>query len=143
MDTLKLVNELERDEGLKLKPYRDNGPKKRLTIGIGRNLEDVGITRGEAYVLLHNDIDRVTVDLNTHIPWWTELEDTRARVIANMTFNMGIEKLLEFKKTLALIQGSNFGKAAEEMLRSEWAVEVGVRAARLSRMIAFGDRLTE
>ena len=34
-------------EGLRLKPYRDTVGK--LTIGVGRNLDDVGITRAEAF----------------------------------------------------------------------------------------------
>lgn len=142
-DLLRLVNELERDESLRLKPYRDNGPKKKLTIGIGRNLEDVGITKGEAYVMCHNDIERCVIDLNTRLPWWQELDDVRQRVLLNMTFNMGIKDVLEFKKTILLIQGGNYSKAAEEMLRSEWAQEVGSRACRLSKMMANGSMLTK
>jgi len=41
---------LEFEEGLKLKPYKC--PAGKLTIGIGRNLEDRGITEQEAQMLL-------------------------------------------------------------------------------------------
>lgn len=56
MDLRKLINDLIRDEGLKLKPYRCTSNK--LTIGIGRNLDDNGITEAEARYLLHNDLGR-------------------------------------------------------------------------------------
>jgi lysozyme len=48
--------QLVRYEGLRLKPYRCTAGK--LTIGIGRNLDDCGISQTEAYVLLENDIPR-------------------------------------------------------------------------------------
>ncbi len=46
--------QLIRHKGLKLKPYRCTAGK--LTIGVGRNLDDCGISQTEAYVLLENDI---------------------------------------------------------------------------------------
>ncbi|MDY0127369.1 MAG: hypothetical protein RBR69_04500 [Candidatus Cloacimonadaceae bacterium] len=45
MDRIK--EQLVRHEGLRLKPYRCTAGK--LTIGIGRNLNDCGITQSEAY----------------------------------------------------------------------------------------------
>lgn len=49
-----LKDMLIRHEGLKLKPYRDTVGK--LTIGAGRNLNDLGISEREAMFLLDNDI---------------------------------------------------------------------------------------
>ena len=57
MDRQLLRSQLERHEGLRLKPYRDTVGK--LTVGYGRNLEDVGISRDEADFMLDNDIDQV------------------------------------------------------------------------------------
>lgn len=45
---------LIRHDGLRLKPYRDT--RNKLTIGVGRNLDDVGITREEALMLPNNEI---------------------------------------------------------------------------------------
>ena len=50
----RIKEQLVRHEGLRLKPYRCTAGK--LTIGIGRNLDDCGISKTEAYVLLENDI---------------------------------------------------------------------------------------
>lgn len=137
-DLLQLVEDLERDEACKLKPYRDT--RGFLTIGIGRNLDGEGITKGEAYVMLHNDIDRCVADLNTHVSWWTELDAVRQRVFLNMTFNMGIKKFLEFKMMIFFARKGDFKEAAREMLHSAWAPEVGIRAVRLSQMMEHGSK---
>ena len=54
MDLDALKKQLIMHEGLKLTPYRCTADK--LTIGVGRNLDDVGITQDEAEYLLDNDI---------------------------------------------------------------------------------------
>ncbi|HAC30701.1 MAG TPA: lysozyme, partial [Marinobacter hydrocarbonoclasticus] len=55
MDRNLLKTQLKRHEGLRLKPYLDTASSPRLTIGYGRNLEDVGISRDEADFMLDND----------------------------------------------------------------------------------------
>lgn len=59
-----IILDLKLDEGLRLKPYRDTVGK--LTIGIGRNLDDVGISEAEAEYLLSNDLDRTISDLDKY-----------------------------------------------------------------------------
>ena len=49
-----LIHDLKRDEGVKLNPYKCTAGK--LTIGVGRNLDDVGITEEESDMLLKNDL---------------------------------------------------------------------------------------
>lgn len=136
MDKSKLAEELTFDEALRLKPYRDTVGK--LTIGIGRNLTDRGISKDEALLMLNNDIDQVQGQLDTSLPWWRTLSDARQRVLANMAFNMGINSLLGFKTTLSLIQAGKFEDAATNMLRSLWAQQVGSRATRLAKMMKDG-----
>jgi lysozyme len=145
VDTSKLITELERDESLRLKPYRDSvrtpeHPNGILTIGIGRNLEAVGIGRDEAYLMLHNDIDRAVADVEQKLPWWSELDDDRQRVIVNMAFNMDIRRLLGFAKFLAAAQAGRYEEAAAEMLNSSWARQVGVRAQRLAELMRGAPR---
>lgn len=136
MNRLLLQNELERDEGIRLKPYQDTVGK--WTIGIGRNLSDVGISTEEAHHLLANDIDHVCNDLDKRFPWWRDLSETRQRVLANMCFNMGIFSLAEFRHTLTAIQTGDFKAAAAGMLASRWAIQVGPRANRLAQMMEEG-----
>lgn len=133
MNIHQMKAELIRDEGLKLKPYRDTVGK--LTIGVGRNLDDVGISEAEAATLLESDIARTAKALDLNLPWWITLSEERQRVMLNMAFNMGIRGLLGFKNTLAAIQAGKFEDAANGMLASKWAGQVGNRAQRLAQMM--------
>jgi lysozyme len=137
MDVEKLKDQLIRHEGLRLKPYTDTVGK--LTVGIGRNLDDVGISEQEARMFLHNDLQSVYHDLNTNCPWWVNIGDVRQRVLADMVFNLGIGGFLKFKNMLLAIQSGDFNMAATEMLDSKWARQVGKRAVTLSQMMENGQ----
>ena len=130
MDFKLLTKWLELDEGCKLKPYYCTSGK--LTIGVGRNLEARGISRAEAQFMLENDIVEVISELDQLFPEWQELSEVRQMVLINMAFNLGTFGLLNFKRTLSYIKAEDWDNAADEMLRSEWAEQVGDRALRLS-----------
>ncbi len=137
MNLLKLTDELLRDEGLRLKPYTCTAGK--LTIGVGRNLTDRGITKTEAMLMLAHDIDDCCDDLDRALPWWRTLDPVRQRVLANMCFNLGLAKLLTFKNTLAAVEAGDYLRAADGMRASLWARQVGQRAERLAQMMATGQ----
>ncbi len=132
-----MKRELIRDEGLRLKPYHCTAGK--LTIGVGRNLEANGITELEAEMLLAFDIERFGAQLDRAIPWWRGLDDVRQRVLLNMAFNLGTAKLMEFTNTLGNIRAGRWEAAAEGMLKSKWAGQVGARAVRLAKMMKTGE----
>ena len=136
MNYEQLKKELIRDEGLRLVPYRCSAGK--LTIGVGRNLDDVGITESEAMHLLVNDIMRSKNATLTIIPDLLELSEQRQRVLVNMCFNLGPWGLRNFRKMLAAIAERDFSRAADEMLDSKWARQVGPRATRLAKMMRDG-----
>jgi len=131
-----LEEQLIRDEGLRLKPYRDSVGK--LTIGVGRNLDDEGITKEEAFFLENTDISRHDAALYAALPWVKDLDDARQGVLRNMSFNIGVPGLLGFRQTLALIQQGKYAEAATEMLNSKWASQVGARAQRLAKQLEEG-----
>lgn len=137
MNVEEMKKELIRDEGLRLKPYRC--PAGKLTIGVGRNLEDTGITELEAEMLLAYDIERFGYQLDRAIPWWRGLDEIRQRVLLNMAFNMGVARLMEFKNTLENVKAGKWKEAAAGMLQSRWASQVGARAGRLARMMETGS----
>lgn len=110
----------------------------KMTIGIGRNITDVGLTDDEALLLLTNDIERVRCDLNKALPWWLKLDECRRAVLISMAFNMGITGLLKFKQTLAFIEAGKYSEASVAMLQSRWAEQVGPRANELSDMMRTG-----
>lgn len=73
------------------------------------------------------------------MPWWADLCEDHQRVIANMAFNLGINRLLKFKKFLGALQEHDFETAAVEMMDSKWATQVGPRATRLRDRILKGE----
>lgn len=132
-----MIRQLKLHEGERLFPYRCTAGK--LTIGIGRNLDDRGITAQESAMLLSNDIDYVHDRLEKELPWMEQLDPIRQRVLLDMAFNLGIAGLLTFQRTLAAVRGGAYDRAAAYMLQSRWATQVGGRATRLSRMMATGQ----
>ena len=133
----RIKEQLVRHEGLRLKPYRCTAGK--LTIGIGRNLDDCGISQSEAYVLLENDIQNCEKQILDEIPEiYNGLDEVRKSVLLNMCFNLGIGGLLGFNNTLAFIAAGDWERAANGMLASKWAKQVGMRAIELSELMRKG-----
>jgi lysozyme len=131
-----LINHLIVDEGLKLKPYHDTMGK--LTIGIGRNLDDVGITKDEAMLLLEHDVDSAIKDCLALFSNFNQLTERRRAVLANMMFNLGKNRLAAFKNMRVRIAAGDYAGASKEMLNSLWAKQVGDRAVRLADMMRNG-----
>ena len=136
MNTDLLVQELTMDEGKRNKPYVDTVGK--VTIGVGRNLTDNGLSNDEIKYLLMNDINGVLAELDNALPWFRGMTDNRQRVLANLTFNMGLPTVLQFKATLAAMQVGRYDDAADGMLASRWANQVGDRAKRLADRMRAG-----
>jgi|SRR5690554_6236129 len=136
MDRTLLRSQLERHEGLRLKPYRDTVGK--LTVGYGRNLDDVGISRDEAGFMLDNDIDEVEKHLRT-VDEYNELSPVRQTVLANMCFNLGFYGLMSFRRMWKAIARKDYSGAAQEMLDSQWSRQVGYRADELAQIMRSGE----
>lgn len=129
MNVEALKKQLILDEGLRLKPYKCTAGK--TSIGVGRNLDDRGISQDEAAFLLDNDIKAVEADLNRVLPWWKQMDDARQNVLANMCFNLGIARLVNFKNALEAMKRGDYEAAADHMKDSAWFKQVGARAERL------------
>lgn len=136
-DRAALTAQLIDHEGLRLKPYTDTVGK--LTIGIGRNLSDRGITEAEARAMLDADIDLSTQELTESFGWFAGLDVTRQRVLIDMHVNLGLYRLRRFSLMLAAIGRKDYTAAAQEMLASKWRTQVGRRALTLAQMMKDGD----
>lgn len=128
--------DLKRDEGVRSRAYKDTVGK--LTIGCGRNLTDRGVSDAEIDFMLENDIDIVERELRAAFPWFGGLSEPRQRALANMAFNMGVPRLLNFKRMLDDLKDGRFAEAAAECLDSTWATQVGERAKRIAALIKEG-----
>jgi lysozyme len=131
-----LRTQLKVDEGVKVKPYRDTVGK--LTIGVGRNLDDVGISMAEVDALLDNDITVAEASAKTLFPTFDSLSDARKAVLVNMAFNLGQSRLSGFVRFREAVAKGQFDAAAKHMLDSGWAAQVGNRATRLAKQMKDG-----
>jgi lysozyme len=136
-DYVALRRSLIRHEGVRLRPYLDTVGK--LTIGVGRNLIDRGLSQDEAMLLLDHDIAIAVSDTFQLCPWAQTLDGVRQTVLIEMCFNLGAERLLGFEKMLTALRERNYLKAASEMLDSQWARQVGTRAHTLAGLMQTGQ----
>lgn len=138
-------------EGCELKPYRC--PSGKLTIGVGRNVEDnpftaeelkvigdwqKGITKNAAYMLLRNDVKKCNEQLIKNVPIYTKLDLERQYALLDMCFQLGINGLLNFKKMLKFLSMRLYRQAADECLDSRYAIQTPKRAKRIAREIREG-----
>lgn len=132
-----LIEQLKRHEGIRLFPYKCTADK--LTIGVGRNLEDVGISEQEAETMLLNDIEVAKAQLIQKFPWTKEMDEVRFAALINFTFNVGIGTVAKFKNAMGQLKDGNYDTAADEFLDSRWAKQVGNRAIEVTDQIRTGE----
>jgi lysozyme len=130
-----LWDQLALHEGRRAKPYTDTVGK--LTIGVGRNLTDKGLSDSEIDFLLMNDIRECTDDLKTFL-WWDDLDEVRRNVLIDMRFNLGPSRFRQFKATLAAVAMGDYVTASDQMRKSKWYRQVKGRGERLARMMSTG-----
>jgi len=145
LDPKDLLARLKLNEGVKLFPYIC--PAGKLTVGWGRNLEERGITKEEAEVMLMTDM-RVALEALDHTyPWWRSMTSPRQIALADMAFNLGITGLTKFRKMITALSQQRWTDAAEECLwndkthgvATKYAEQVGRRAVRNAHAFEFGE----
>lgn len=151
LDDNEIVQRLVLHEGCRLEPYHCSAGF--LTIGVGRNLETNpltaeeqkvcgdwrhGITKNAAFFLLRNDIQRVKKECAQNISFWKQLDDERKYALLDMVFQMGIKRLMKFKKMLSFLGIGNYRQAKEECLASLYATQTPARAERIAKCIETG-----
>lgn len=135
----KLGTQLRRDEGEVLHAYADS--LGYLTIGIGRLIDKRkggGISKEESAYLFANDYAFKLAELRRRIPWFERLDTARQGVLLNMAFQMGVDGLLGFRNTLAMVERGDYEQASKGMLNSLWAEQAPERAKRLSDQMKDG-----
>ncbi len=136
-DRIAIKEMLISEEGIRNKPYVDTVGK--LTIGVGRNLDDVGLRSDEIMMLLNNDIEEV-IEQAQKFDWYATMDDIRQSVVIGMIFQLGLAGFKNFKKTVGFLSHHAYVNAAAEMLDSKWARDDSPeRAKRMSQMMATGN----
>lgn len=88
--------------------------------------------------LFDYDYELHTRELYESMPWVQSLDEVRRAVLIDMYFNLR-RKLLGFTETLRHFQNGDWKSAADAMLDSLWARQVGARATRLAQMTRTGE----
>jgi lysozyme len=144
-DVPRLINQVIKHESIaewdediqRYVPYRDS--LGVLTIGVGRNLYGRGLSKMECMYLLNNDLIDSEKDLDKALPFWRTLTPLRQLVLVEMMFNLGLGRFNTFHNMKAAIKAGNYSNAADEMLKSKWAKQVGDKAAEMADQMRRGQ----
>ena len=127
-------------EGEVLHAYPDS--EGYWTIGVGHLIDQrkggsipVAISRQ----LLKLDVREKSEAVLRELPWTATLDYIRFAALVNMAFQMGVEGLLGFTKTLLHIKRGNWQEAHDAMLDSKWAEQTPKRAQRVAKQILTGE----
>ena len=141
MDINKLRKQLEIDEGVVYKIYKDHLGYK--TFGIGHLIRHddyeygypVGtpVSKERVRAVFEKDIATVLKDCEKLYPDFYEKPEEVQQIVANMMFNLGLTKLTKFKATKKAIDNKNWKQAARQMRNSLWYRQVTKRAERLAK----------
>lgn len=142
MPITNIRDQLTRDEGDSLVVYEDS--LGNPSIGRGHKLLPYehypnGITQEQDDQLFNMDLINVENALRQHAPWVYSLDDARCGVFKNMSYNMGIWRLLQFKETIASAQAHDWEATRENMYASRWEHQVPERAQRLELQMLTGE----
>lgn len=140
---------LKKHENIKTKPYDDydgitigrfgkNTIVGKITIGVGRNLDDKGLSLDEIDYLLNNDIKDAEIDARAVISNFAFMAENRKTALICMAFNLGRTRLMKFSKMIKAIEKEDWKEAKKEMLDSLWAKQVKDRAIELADMMEKG-----
>tara|TARA_B110000285_G_C14600724_1_gene370531 strand:+ start:20 stop:430 length:411 start_codon:yes stop_codon:yes gene_type:complete len=133
MDMVRLRETITRHEGSRLQMYQDS--LGIWTIGVGHNIQEKGISPKVMELMLDEDLEEAISELKRSVSFFSKMPQQVQEALVNLSFNMGIPRLMQFKKTLALLREGDFESAADELLDSRYSEQVGRRALEIADMI--------
>ena len=139
MDLEKLRKQLEIDEGVEYKIYKDH--LGYLTFGVGHLVLEFDseyrlpagspVSKSRVIEAFESDCENVLRDCSILYKDFDDLPEEAQQVIANMMFNMGRPRLSKFKGMKRGVDARDWNVAADEMVDSSWYRQVTNRADRL------------
>jgi GH24 family phage-related lysozyme (muramidase) len=159
---------IERHEGRRDQAYDDktgeplepgDEAEGHPTVGVGFNLDRAGardaieelgldydkVRSGEQHLtdeqidtLFDADVQTAIDGARDNVSNFDELSADRQAVVTDMAFNLG-DKLSQFENAIDAIEKGDWQTAAEEMLDSAWADQVGARATDDANLMSGED----
>lgn len=130
---MSLIEHIKEEEGFRGTPYKDT--LGYLTIGYGTKLP---LDEAEAELLLIHRLKKMQKQLHrriTELYGEVQLPDKVWEILYHMSYQLGVQGVMNFKKMLWAIVNGNYIEASREMLDSKWALQTPNRAERLSTMM--------
>lgn len=135
-----ITEQLREDEGERLTAYQDT--EGYWTIGIGVLIDarkGGGITKEESELLFNNRLNKKEMELMDKFPKYYSLDKVRQGVLLNMSYQLGVNGVLAFKKMLSAINVNDWNEAARQMKDSKWYRQTTNRAERLIKQMQTGE----
>ena len=123
MDRQRLFAQLRLHEGVEVYPYKCSAGY--LTIGVGRNIEERGLSDDEIDYILNNDVNIATDELVRTFDWYADLDEVRQRVVIDMVFNLGMPRFKQFKNMIKALDEGNYKEASIQMMDLRNMMETG------------------
>lgn len=131
---LRMTAALNRDEGRVPKLYRDS--VGHPTIGVGFNLDAIGMPDAVMDLWLSIILDNVENELMREVPVYATLTPARQGALLNMAYTMGVAGVKTFVHMLAELASYDYAGAATALLASVWATEQAPqRAGRVAKQL--------
>lgn len=141
-----LIDDLKRHEGFRANVYKDSLGLDTVGYGflVSALKDDELLLNGGkvepmseevANKILELKIDKLKKEVFFNLTWLYQKPEIIKDALMNMAYQMGVKGLLSFKNSLALIQASEYEKAADNMLQSKWAQQTPNRAKEITDMI--------
>jgi lysozyme len=125
-----LLASIKQHEGCPLKAYQDS--EGVWTIGYGRNLQELEITKEQAELWLIDDIKKAIYELDRAFKGWREHSEVRQNVLIEMMYQLGAPRLAGFLRFWNALRSKDYKTAAREMLDSRWAKQTPLRVMTLA-----------
>jgi len=134
-----IKKQLMRDEGVVKHVYLDHLGYQ--TIGAGFLVDKRkggGVPDPVIDFWLDYEIEQRRNALKTMLPFFNALGPARQDALINMAYQLGVNGLLGFNRTLHYLQRGDYELAAKEALDSIWAKQTPERAKRIAEQIKTG-----
>lgn len=144
MDKPQLLKDIEQAEGFRRVAYKDT--RGFWTAGYGHKLADqtkdwtgVEFDLDTIQQWLSGDLDNAALQARRSDEWNSLDTDARQNALVELIFNMGLGTWETFTRTRMFLSRQCWAYAAQALLESKWAGEVGkTRSQRLANYILKG-----
>lgn len=125
-----IVEGIKKHEGFRGYQYRDHLGFE--TVGYGTKMP---LTEEEAELLLRHRLEKMVQELQLAKPFVDSLPLTAKKIILDMTYQLGVPRLLGFRKMWAALERGDFKNAAVEMRDSAWNQQTPARSNTLASIM--------